>query len=123
MGDTHRDPADPQVPDEGPANSAGDEQPATHAKPGRSGSRSVYDYINAPTPPLEQCLDDYWSCRVPLEELPDVPVPPDEPYGVLKRLGPSPFRGSRFPLVGFFASAYERVADFARHDLGPDRGD
>ena len=90
---------------------------ATGAAP--PGGRGLYQYLHAPTPPLEQCLDYFWSPAVPLDELPPIPSPPDEPYEILKRLGPSPFEGSSFPLVGFFASAYERVRRFARERTRP----
>ena len=63
---------------------------------------------------MDECLDAFWSPAVPLDELPGIPPAPDEPYEILKRLGPSPFAGSNFPLIGFFASAYERVSRFAR---------
>ena len=80
----------------------------------RQAGRGLYQYLHAPSPPLRECLDAFWSPAVPFDELPAIPAPPDEPYEILKRLGPSPFAGSNFPLIGFFASAYERVSRFAR---------
>jgi hypothetical protein len=83
-------------------------------EPATSGSRRLYDYLHTPAPPLTETLDSFWSPRVPLEGLPEIPPPTSEPYEILRRLGPSPFDDSSFPLIGFFASAYERVSRFAR---------
>jgi len=74
---------------------------------------TMYRRIHATDPPLEDCLDEFWgSSGVPGEQ--DAPSCPPEPYEILKRLGPSPFADSSFPLIGFFATAYERVSRFAR---------
>ena len=75
---------------------------------------SIYHQLHAEPPPLEDCLDTFWSADMPLEDLPDIRPPVAEPYEILKRLGPSPFEGSSFPLIGFLATAYERVSRFAR---------
>jgi len=75
---------------------------------------SIYRQLHAEPPPLEDCLDTFWSAGMPLEDLPDIRPAVAEPYEILKRLGPSPFEGGGFPLIGFFATAYERVSRFAR---------
>lgn len=75
---------------------------------------SIYHQLHADPPPLEDCLDTFWSAGTPLQDLPDVRPAVAEPYEILKRLGPSPFEGGGFPLIGFFATAYERVSRFAR---------
>lgn len=73
---------------------------------------SIYHSIHTADAPLEECLNEFWDTG---EMLADVSQTSDtEPYEILKRLGPSPFGKSSFPLVGFFASAYERVSRFAR---------
>ncbi len=79
----------------------------------RAGRGSLHN-LHAPSPPLEQCVDTFWLPGVPLEELPAGPPPAPDPYEILKRLGPSPFEGSSFPLIGFLASVYERVGRLAR---------
>ncbi|MCP4250533.1 MAG: hypothetical protein GY778_26110 [bacterium] len=81
---------------------------------GSGQSYSIYHFIHAPEPELDDCLDGFWEATRPLDELPPIPPLPDEPCEILKRLGPSPFRGSSFPLIGFFATAYDRVSRFAR---------
>ena len=79
---------------------------------------SVYRHLHAEPPPLEDCLDSFWSASVPLEDLPEIRLRISEPFEILKRLGPSPFEGGGFPLIGFFATAYERVSRFARQRAG-----
>ena len=53
------------------------------------------------------------------EALPDaLETPPmGETTPVLERLGPSPFPRSGFPLMGFLATLYDHVAEFARERL------
>ena len=80
-------------------------------------SHSIYHFIHAPEAELDDCLDGFWEATRPLDELPPVPRLPDEPCEILKRLGPSPFRGSSFPLIGFLATAYDRVSRFARERI------
>ncbi|MHC4063388.1 MAG: hypothetical protein ACYSUI_02645 [Planctomycetota bacterium] len=107
--------AEKPIPEPTPAASSNGAPPETGA--GTSAPRkdySLYRFIHTPEPRLEDCLDSFWSAGVPLENLPPMPPLPDEPHEILKRLGPSPFAGSSFPLIGFFASAYERVSRFAR---------
>jgi hypothetical protein len=63
-------------------------------------------------PPLPDDPHVFWSAAVALDEF-DLPaerpaVPP------LERLGPSPFPRSGFPLIGFLATVYDHVANFAR---------
>lgn len=46
-------------------------------------------------------------------------VPPDDvdQLPALQRLGPLPFSGSGFPLMGFLATLYEHVSTYARDAL------
>ncbi len=39
--------------------------------------------------------------------------PPERPLAILERLGPSPFERGGFPLIGFLATAYEKVSRYA----------
>ena len=107
------------VPGQTPAPSA-DSEPLQTADQTTAPAKgySLYRFIHEPEPPLEDCLDSFWSPATPLEDLPEIPALPEEPYEILKRLGPSPFVGSTFPLIGFLATAYERVRRFARERSG-----
>lgn len=68
--------------------------------------------------PLAEAVDRFWEAGPELE-LVDLPVePPTVSHALLRRLGPSPFPESRFPLVGLLATCYDvvskRAADGAR---------
>lgn len=39
--------------------------------------------------------------------------PPHKPLATLEKLGPSPFERGRFPLIGFLATTYDKVSQFA----------
>ncbi|HUU84547.1 MAG TPA: hypothetical protein VM243_13695 [Phycisphaerae bacterium] len=80
---------------------------------------SIYRQLHADPPPLEECLDAFWSLAVPLGESPGIRPPEAEPFEILKRLGPSPFEGGGFPVIGFLATAYERVSRFAGERVRP----
>jgi hypothetical protein len=47
-------------------------------------------------------------------------MPAGETTPVLERLGPSPFPRSGFPLMGFLATLYDHVAEYARQRLDKD---
>jgi len=60
--------------------------------------------------PLAEALDRFWEAGPELE-LVDLPVePPAVSHALLRRLGPSPFPESRFPLVGLLATCYDVVS-------------
>lgn len=107
------------IPGTTPASSSADAASETTEATNASGKDySIYRFIHTPDPRLEDCLDWFWSPAVPLEDLPQMPPLPEESHEILKRLGPSPFAGSSFPLIGFFATAYERVSRFTRERGG-----
>lgn len=109
----------------------------------RTGSSSVSVYtphvpgMDKPAPPLEDCVDKFWETPAPtgtetggdlLNEL-DLPIgPPEITHPLLRRLGPSPFVGAKFPLVGLLATCYDVISaaavrdagEGAEPDLGPD---
>ena len=64
-------------------------------------------------PPVQ--TDDpraFWSAAADFDE---VELPAHQATGpTLERLVPSPFPRSGFPLIGFLATVYDHVADFAR---------
>lgn len=39
--------------------------------------------------------------------------PPPKPLATLEKLGPSPFERGSFPLIGFLATTYDKVTQFA----------
>ncbi|MCP4590293.1 MAG: hypothetical protein GY842_06095 [bacterium] len=67
------------------------------------------------SPPLE-IPPEFWSSVEDLDQLEPPPLGGATP--TLERLVPSPFPRSGFPLIGFLATVYDHVADFAqaRHD-------
>lgn len=53
---------------------------------------------------------DFWTAGPGLDEL-DLPVgPPEVSHPLLRRLGPSPIQGARFPLVGLLATCYDIIS-------------
>ncbi|HED54328.1 MAG TPA: hypothetical protein ENJ00_09040 [Phycisphaerales bacterium] len=64
-----------------------------------------------PVKPLEECLDHFWDAASGLAELHLTPERPAVSHPLLRRLGPSPFEGSRFPLVGLLATCYDVVSE------------
>lgn len=63
-------------------------------------------------PSLPDDLRSFWSAAVDIDEL-ELPRR-RESTPTLERLVPSPFPRSGFPLIGFLATVYDHVADFAR---------
>jgi uncharacterized Zn finger protein len=62
------------------------------------------------SPPLEDSLDDYWDLGPGLGDL-ETPIrPPEVSHPLLRRLGPSPFPESRFPLLGLLATCYDTIS-------------
>ncbi len=69
---------------------------------------------DAPFQALEETLDKFWEAGPGLEEI-DLPLsPPAVSHPLLRRLGPSPFTGAQFPLVGLLASCYDVIGQKAR---------
>ncbi|MFZ4573903.1 MAG: hypothetical protein ACOYN0_05865 [Phycisphaerales bacterium] len=73
-----------------------------------------------PNRPLDEEIERFWEAGQELHSL-DIPVEaPPVSHPLLRRLGPSPFTGAQFPLVGLLASCYEVVsADAVRVDEPP----
>lgn len=44
--------------------------------------------------------------------------PPVKPLAILETLGPSPFERGRFPLIGFLATTFDKVSQFALERAG-----
>ena len=77
---------------------------------------------DTPAPSLEQSVQGFW--RAPRRgPMPSVPVePPEVSHPLLRRLGPSPFQESRFPLVGLLATCYDLIGRDAIEADDPDVG-
>lgn len=65
--------------------------------------------------PLEESALMFWTSAEPdaLDAL-DMPIePPEVSHPLLRRVGPSPFTGSKFPLVGLLATCYDVISESA----------
>ena len=58
-------------------------------------------------PPLEECLEGFWSCGAGIEGFRACPKPPAVEFAVLKRLGPSPFTSGTRNFTELLEPAYE----------------
>ena len=62
-------------------------------------------------PALEDSLESFWEGDPrALDALDTTPEPVEPTHALLRRLGPPPVVGSKFPLVGLLASCYDRIA-------------
>lgn len=69
---------------------------------------------DAPFPSLEESIEKFWDAGPGLEQI-DLPLsPPPVSHPLLRRLGPSPFTGTLFPLVGLLASCYDVIGEKAQ---------
>lgn len=59
---------------------------------------------------LDAVLDRFWDAGPEVDKLEWRVVAPDVSHPLLRRLGPSPFPNSTFPLVGLLASCYETIS-------------
>lgn len=99
---------------------------ATSARAGVAGERLVPAYsprLPGLTPEcfpqLDQSLADFWSAPAGAAP-PDLALaPPEVSHPLLRRLGPSPFAGARFPLVGLLATCYDVISAAALRDAAP----
>ncbi len=60
--------------------------------------------------PLEACLDSFWDAGEGLSSIPTPIALPEVSHPLLRRLGPSPFKEWRFPLVGLLATCYDVIS-------------
>lgn len=68
-------------------------------------------------PALQDSVGDFWQAGPELAEIEALPVlPPAIPHSLLRRLGPSPFITSRFPIVGLLATCYDIVSQSILHE-------
>ena len=61
-------------------------------------------------PPLDANLARFWEAGPELDLIETTPRAAEVSTPLLRRLGPSPFKAARFPLVGLLATCYEMVS-------------
>ncbi|MCL4741078.1 MAG: hypothetical protein KJZ54_02640 [Phycisphaerales bacterium] len=64
--------------------------------------------------PLDACIERFWQAGAEVHELEFALDPPAVSHPLLRRLGASPFRESRLPMVGLLATCYEVIGAEAR---------
>lgn len=85
----------------------------------RSGAGAIPVYtphiagVSMACTPLEDTLANFWAADEPdaLESL-DMPIaPPEVSHPLLRRVGPSPFAGAKFPITGLLATCYDVISE------------
>ena len=65
----------------------------------------------------------FWGDDESLAEFQVSVHPPSKPLAILEKLGSSPFERGQFPFIGFLATTYEKVSQFALERAGNQRPD
>jgi len=66
-----------------------------------------------PDTPIEDAIGNFWSCGPDIDTL-ETPIrPPEISHALLRRLGSSPFKDAKFPLVGLLATCYDAISAHA----------
>ncbi|MEM1422736.1 MAG: hypothetical protein AAGH64_01920 [Planctomycetota bacterium] len=68
-----------------------------------------------PAPAMESVVDEFWDAPKGIDEIETTPRKPEVAHALLRRLGPTPFEGAKFPLSGLLATCYDT---FTREALG-----
>ena len=85
----------------------------------RSGGGAVPVYVphvpgvSTTSVPLEETVENFWAADEAdaLESL-DMPIgPPEVSHPLLRRVGPSPFTGAKFPITGLLATCYDVISE------------
>lgn len=96
--------------------------PAAGAAPGggpsgvQTGATTVYaphvPVVDRANGPLSECVHNFWTAPDPeaLAQLECPITPPEVSHPLLRRLGPSPFAGAKFPMVGLLATCYDVIS-------------
>ncbi len=67
---------------------------------------------------LALCGLEFWGDPEALERF-DIHIqPPVKPLAILEKLGPSPFERGSFPLIGFLATTFDKVSQYALERAG-----
>lgn len=77
--------------------------------------------VSVQTAPLEELLDQFW-CSDQADALDGLDMPiaaPEVSHPLLRRVGPSPFAGAKFPLVGLLATCYDVISQAAIQGVAP----
>lgn len=70
---------------------------------------------------LESCVERFWEAGAGLDRVTTAVRGPEVRHALLRRLGPSPFEGSKFPMVGLLATCYDLVTERALSGEGEGR--
>ncbi len=62
-------------------------------------------------------VEEFWTAGAELAEITAEPGPPRVEHALLRRLGPAPFKDSRFPFVGLLATCYDTASKHALEKL------
>ncbi len=69
-------------------------------------------------PPANDEQTDFWGDAHEIEKIIIILRPPSAPLAILEKLGPSPFERGGFPLIGFLATTFDKVSQFALERAG-----
>jgi|CXWL01.1.fsa_nt_gi hypothetical protein len=61
---------------------------------------------------------EFWGDSREIENVVITFRPPIKPLAILEKLGPSPFERGSFPLIGFLATTFDKVGQFALERAG-----
>ena len=80
---------------------------------------SILDWNVPGSLPDASALDKvFWGDAGQIESI-LIPVQPaPKPLAILEKLGPSPFERGSFPLIGFLATTFDKVSQFALERAG-----
>lgn len=71
---------------------------------------------------LAESVDRFWDVGDELDHLDTTPRRPEVSHALLRRLGPTPFTESRFPLLGLLATCYDVISERSQTVRDPERG-
>lgn len=93
----------------------------TRSAPSPGSVASVLGANEARVEALEACVERFWEAGEGLDRVSTAMRGPEVRHALLRRLGPSPFEGSKFPMVGLLATCYDLVTEHALAREGEER--
>lgn len=93
----------------------------TRSAPSPGSVASVLGANEARVESLEACVERFWEAGEGLDRVSTAMRGPEVRHALLRRLGPSPFEGSKFPMVGLLATCYDLVTQHALAREGQER--